>query len=168
MTNLTEDGGVKKRIKRVGGGESVMDGAEVHIHYNGYLEHSDEPFDSTRLRNKKQIIQLGKGQLIPGEKGISDGSSYDYVRCLLSRDASKFSGVMRHDHFSTGLEIGVKSMKKNEFAYFLVSHEYAYGEMGCPPRVPSKAQVLFEVELLHFHDEEKVGLKSWIVDAVWT
>ena len=68
MTNLTEDGGVKKRVKRVGGGESVMDGAEVHIHYNGYLEHSDEPFDSTRLRNKKQIIQLGKGQLIPGGK----------------------------------------------------------------------------------------------------
>lgn len=120
MTNLTEDGGVKKRVKRVGGGESVMDGAEVHIHYNGYLEHSDEPFDSTRLRNKKQIIQLGKGQLIPG------------------------------------LEIGVKSMKKNEFAYFLISHEYAYGDMGCPPRVPSKAQVLFEVELLHFHDEEKI------------
>ena len=73
MEDLTPDGGVKKRIKRAGGGEPVMEGAEVHIHYNGYLEHNDEPFDSTRLRNKKQVVQLGRGQLIPGEaKSMAD------------------------------------------------------------------------------------------------
>lgn len=121
MEDLTPDGGVKKRIKRAGGGEPVMEGAEVHIHYNGYLEHNDEPFDSTRLRNKKQVVQLGRGQLIPG------------------------------------LELGVKSMKKNEIACFLINHDYAYGEMGCPPRVPPKSMVFFEVELMHFHDEEKIA-----------
>ena len=66
MENLTEDGGVKKRMKKPGGGEAVMDGALVHIHYNGYLEHHDEHFDSTRLRNKKTVVQLDKGHLIPG------------------------------------------------------------------------------------------------------
>ena len=66
MSDLTPDGGVKKKMVRTGGGVEVMEGAEVHIHYNGYLEHHDEPFDSTRLRNKKQVVILGNGNLIPG------------------------------------------------------------------------------------------------------
>lgn len=121
MADLTSDGGVKKRMKKAGGGESVMDGAEVHIHYNGYLEHHDEPFDSTRLRNKKQVVRLDNGHLIPG------------------------------------LEIGIKSMTRGEVAHFLITHDYAYGEMGCPPRVPPKSMVFFEVELVHFHDEAKIA-----------
>merc|ERR1712042_200228 len=121
MENLTEDGGVKKRMKKPGGGEAVMDGALVHIHYNGYLEHHDEPFDSTRLRNKKTVVQLDKGHLIPG------------------------------------LEIGIKSMKMNEVSCFLITHPYAFGDMGCPPRVPPQSMVFFEVELIHFHDEAKIA-----------
>ena len=53
-------------------------------------------------------------------------------------------------------------MKKNEIACFLINHDYAYGEMGCPPRVPPKSMVFFEVELMHFHDEEKV-ICAWEV-----
>jgi len=120
MSNLTDDGGVKKKVVRPGGGIEVMEGAEVHVHYNGYLEHHDEPFDSTRLRNKKQVVQLGHGNLIPG------------------------------------LEIGIKSMKQGEISRFLIEYDYAYGDMGCPPRVPAKSTVLFEVELIHFHDEAKI------------
>jgi len=117
MTNLTDDGGVKKRMKKPGGGETVMSGAQVHLHYNGYLEHHDEPFDSTRLRNKKAVVVLGTGQLIPG------------------------------------LEIGIGTMKTGEISTFLITSDYAFGDMGCPPRMPPKATVLFEVELLHFHNE---------------
>ena len=47
-------------------------------------------------------------------------------------------------------------MKLGEISRFLINHEYAYGDMGCPPRVPAKSLVLFEVELIHFHDEAKV------------
>ena len=36
------------------------------VHYNGYLEYSDEPFDSSRLRNKMQQFRLGSGEVIPG------------------------------------------------------------------------------------------------------
>ena len=76
MADLTADGGVKKRMKKAGGGESVMDGAEVHIHYNGYLEHHDEPFDSTRLRNKKQVVRLDNGHLIPGRRAGAKGGAH--------------------------------------------------------------------------------------------
>ena len=38
----------------------------VIVHYNGYLEYSDEPFDSSRLRNQMQQFRLGNGEVIPG------------------------------------------------------------------------------------------------------
>ena len=36
------------------------------VHYNGYLEYSDEPYDSSRLRNKPLTIRLGQGEVIEG------------------------------------------------------------------------------------------------------
>ena len=33
-----------------------------------------------------------------------------------------------------GLEIAIKSMKKNEQSEFLISSTYGFGEFGCPPR----------------------------------
>ncbi len=41
-----------------------------------------------------------------------------------------------------GVESAVKSMLKGEESWFLIGWEYAYGPMGCPPRIPAKAPVL--------------------------
>ena len=38
------------QLVKAGQGPVVPDGALVTVHYNAYLEHIDEPFDSTRLR----------------------------------------------------------------------------------------------------------------------
>lgn len=35
---------------------------------------------------------------------------------------------------------------------FLVEAEYAYGKLGCPPRIPPQTTILFDVELLGFAD----------------
>jgi len=32
------------------------------VHYNGYLEYADEPYDSTRLRNKQCQVKLGQSK----------------------------------------------------------------------------------------------------------
>ncbi len=40
-----------------------------------------------------------------------------------------------------GIEVAVKSMLKKEEAEFLIEYEYAFGKLGCPPRVPPEAQV---------------------------
>lgn len=80
MEDLTGDGKVFKNVLRTGVGPIVPEGATIRsnynhyiimtslltVHYNGYLEYSDEPYDSTRLRNKPLTIRLGKQQVIPG------------------------------------------------------------------------------------------------------
>ena len=38
-----------------------------------------------------------------------------------------------------GWDIGISTMRRNELARFLVKSSYAYGDLGCPPRIPPKA-----------------------------
>ena len=38
-----------------------------------------------------------------------------------------------------GWEVAVKSMRRNERSQFLIAPDYAFGPMGCPPRIPPNA-----------------------------
>ena len=49
-------------------GEDVPERALVRVHYNGYLEYSDEPYDSSRLRGKQQQFVLGNGRNTAAKK----------------------------------------------------------------------------------------------------
>lgn len=109
-----KDGMVFKKVLQQGSGTIVPEGAIVRIHYNGYLEFGDEPFDSTRLRNSPYKVKLQTGGLI------------------------------------VGLDLAVSSMKKGELARYIIRPQYAFGEMGTPPRIPKDATVMYEVELLNF------------------
>ncbi|XP_064456203.1 inactive peptidyl-prolyl cis-trans isomerase FKBP6-like [Ornithodoros turicata] len=115
MTPVVSDGGVLKRVMRPGAGPVVPDESSVTFHYNAYLEMADEPFDSTRLRNRPQRTLLENVSVI-------------------------------------GLALALKTMKKGEVAQVMVSPQYAFGRMGCPPRIPQNATILYEVELLLFVD----------------
>ncbi|XP_005089179.1 inactive peptidyl-prolyl cis-trans isomerase FKBP6 [Aplysia californica] len=55
-----------------------------------------------------------------------------------------------------GLELALLSMKKHETARFLIHHDYAYGEMGCPPRIPKSTSLIYDVEILYFVEQEGV------------
>ena len=54
-----------------------------------------------------------------------------------------------------GLERGILTMKKKEKAQILIDCNYAFGRLGCPPRIPAEAQILADVELLDFVEEGK-------------
>lgn len=62
MEDLSGDRGVLKRQLKPGIGEVVPEKALVRVHYNGYLEFSDEPYDSSRLRGKQHQFRLGNGE----------------------------------------------------------------------------------------------------------
>ncbi|CAH1802453.1 unnamed protein product [Owenia fusiformis] len=61
MEDITEEknGGVLKKVLTPGHGPLCPEEASVLVHFNGYLEYKDEPFDSSRLRNKPDRIKLG-------------------------------------------------------------------------------------------------------------
>ncbi len=52
-----------------------------------------------------------------------------------------------------GIELAVKSMKKQEKSEFLIEPSLAFGSQGCPPRIPGNAQILARLELLDFVEE---------------
>ncbi|XP_030763019.1 inactive peptidyl-prolyl cis-trans isomerase shutdown [Sitophilus oryzae] len=66
MTNLIENGDIKKRVLREGYGDKPEDKSIVKVHYNAYTEHNAEPFDCTYGRKKPHIFTLGQGEVIPG------------------------------------------------------------------------------------------------------
>ena len=57
------EGNLLKTVLRSGHGDAVPEGATVRVHYNGYLEYSDEPYDSSRLRNRPLQFKLGQCEL---------------------------------------------------------------------------------------------------------
>ena len=47
-------------------------------------------------------------------------------------------------------------MKKGEKALLKIQSEYGYGENGSPPKIPGKATLIFEVELVDFKAAKKL------------
>lgn len=47
-------------------------------------------------------------------------------------------------------------MKKEEVARILVGPQYAFQAMGCPPRIPPNAEILYEVEIINYHTSKDV------------
>lgn len=64
-------GKIMKLVKQNGVGDVVAPDSLVIIHYGGYFEHQDEPFDSTFARGHPGRYRLNQGELLWGlEIGI--------------------------------------------------------------------------------------------------
>uniref|UniRef100_A0A3P8NZJ9 peptidylprolyl isomerase n=1 Tax=Astatotilapia calliptera TaxID=8154 RepID=A0A3P8NZJ9_ASTCA len=120
MNDIIGDGGILKEVVQPGEGPPVPENASVLIHYSGFLEYSDQPFETTTHLKYPQMMKLGR------------------------------------DVTLAGLELGLLTMKKGEFSRFLLQPQYAYGEMGCPPFIPTAAVVLYEVQILDYLDSGQV------------
>ena len=57
------------------------------------------------------------------------------------------------DRLLEGVYRGLITMKKGERCELIVRPQYAYLEMGCPPRVPENATVLFIIEVMKTFEE---------------
>lgn len=51
-----------------------------------------------------------------------------------------------------GLDIAVGSMKLKEQSEFIISPDLAWGDKGCPPRIPADAYVYFKIDLIEWID----------------
>ncbi|XP_059212466.1 inactive peptidyl-prolyl cis-trans isomerase FKBP6 isoform X2 [Centropristis striata] len=120
MDDVLGDGGILKEVVQPGEGPPVPENASVLIHYSGFLEYSDRPFETTTNLKYPRMMKLGR------------------------------------DVTLAGLELGLQTMRKGEFSRFLLQPQYAYGDMGCPPLIPSAAVVLYEVQILDYLDSAQV------------
>uniref|UniRef100_W5LY61 peptidylprolyl isomerase n=2 Tax=Lepisosteus oculatus TaxID=7918 RepID=W5LY61_LEPOC len=109
----------------------------------------------------KEVIHPGVGQLVPENASVS----FRYAGFLEYSDSPfESNSYLKHPRLMrlgrevtlVGLEVGLLTMRKGEFARFLFLPDYAYGAMGCPPLIPPAATVLFEVHLLDFLDTAEV------------
>jgi FKBP-type peptidyl-prolyl cis-trans isomerase len=56
-----------------------------------------------------------------------------------------------------GWEEGLRLLSIGERRLLIVPHELAYGTRGSPPKIPRRATLLFEVELLALESAQSVG-----------
>jgi FK506-binding protein 6 len=63
----------------------------------------------------------------------------------LSRNAESFI-VGGSGEVIPGLRLALETMDLKEVAQFLIFHEYAYGKLGCPPRI-EKGQVKVHTDM---------------------
>ncbi|XP_067864155.1 inactive peptidyl-prolyl cis-trans isomerase FKBP6 [Heptranchias perlo] len=105
----------------------------------------------------KEVLRPGSGCVIPPTASVSvHYSAYsEYTDkpfdANVQRGVPKFLKLGR-DITLLGMEFAMLTMRKGEFSRFLFKPQYAYGQMGCPPRIPANATVMFEIEILHFLD----------------
>jgi len=76
-----------KFVKQKGIGEIIPKDAQVTIHYIGYFEYRDEPFDSTYSSGKPRSLRLGQSFIIPGlEIGIRSMRKHEIAVFLIHPD----------------------------------------------------------------------------------
>lgn len=83
---------------------------------------------------------------------LLDGTEFD---SSYSRDAP-FSFKLADGKVIKGWDIVAKTMAKGEKAKVTLKPEYAYGEMGSPPKIPKNATLIFEMELLSWTSKRDV------------
>jgi len=92
----------------------------------------------------------------------SDGSEFDSSR---SRD-KPFNFTLGKGQVIQGWDLGVATMKKGELAKFTLSPEYAYGDAGSPPKIPEKATLVFEVELIGWTSKDDLFSDDGVIKTL--
>lgn len=102
----------------------------------------------------------GVGQIVPDDYIVlihyiayilNNPEPFD-VTYLQGRRPKRFT--LDNGEMLPGLEIGIKSMAVGENARFIIKPELAFRNMGCPPRIPPKATVVFDVHLVKYFSVE--------------
>ncbi|GAB4815845.1 hypothetical protein N2152v2_002891 [Parachlorella kessleri] len=119
----------------------------------------------------KTISKLGAGWDNP-EKG--DKVTVHYVGTLESGDkfdssrdrGEPFSFTLGQGQVIKGWDIGVAKMKKGEVATLKIRGDYGYGEAGSPPKIPSNATLIFEVELLEWASVKDIAGDGGVIKTI--
>ncbi|XP_062844884.1 inactive peptidyl-prolyl cis-trans isomerase FKBP6 [Trichomycterus rosablanca] len=83
MQDILGDGGILKEVVQAGDGPPIPRDASVSIHFSGFLEYSDRPFESTRHLKFPRMMKLGKEMALYGlELGMLTMRKGEFSRFL--------------------------------------------------------------------------------------
>ncbi|KAJ7996969.1 hypothetical protein DPEC_G00224040 [Dallia pectoralis] len=83
MQDITGDGGVLKEVVQPGEGQPVPRNASVSIHFSGFLEYSDRPFETTSQLKYPRMMKLGRDVTLFGlELGVLTMKKGEFSRFL--------------------------------------------------------------------------------------
>nr|XP_057913456.1 inactive peptidyl-prolyl cis-trans isomerase FKBP6 isoform X2 [Doryrhamphus excisus] len=84
MDDIVGNGGILKEMVHPGEGPPVPQNASVLIHYSGFLEYSDRPFETTTHLKYPRMMKLGQDLTLPGmEFGLLTMRKGEFSRFLL-------------------------------------------------------------------------------------
>ncbi|XP_011298074.1 inactive peptidyl-prolyl cis-trans isomerase shutdown [Fopius arisanus] len=132
----------------------------VGIHFDKIKERMDDLIPDGKI--KKIIRQKGVGSVIPPDclvtikyAGYFDGQDEPYDSSHARGKPDRYQlGV---GQLIPGFELAIKSMKKHEVSLFWVDFDYAFGELGCAPLIPPRADIIFLVSLIDYLDNALVN-----------
>ena len=93
----------------------------------------------TTPRAGDMVKVLFQGRLLDGKV---------FNECL--DPAHPFEARVGRDQLIAGWEEALRQMKRGEKWLIVVPYELAYGTRGDPPRIPRRATLVFEIELMDF------------------
>ncbi|XP_015781693.1 inactive peptidyl-prolyl cis-trans isomerase FKBP6 [Tetranychus urticae] len=106
----------------------------------------------------KKVMKSGYGPVLKKKNavlfhcnGYSEGSDEPFDSSVL-RGRPILHRLDRED-LLPGLMVGILSMRMAEKAEILIKPEYAFGELGCPPRIPGNSTIIYIVEILRVFEE---------------
>lgn len=108
----------------------------------------------------KEILVKGEGWQRP-ENGDEvemhyKGTLLDGVMFDSSYERAPFSFKLGDGKVIRGWDIAAKTMAKGEKAKVTLRPEYGYGKQGSPPKIPSNATLVFEMELISWSSKRDV------------
>ncbi|XP_020570387.1 inactive peptidyl-prolyl cis-trans isomerase FKBP6 isoform X2 [Oryzias latipes] len=84
MDDVLGDRGVLKEVLHPGEGPPVPQNASVLVHYSGYLEYSDQPFETTTHLKHPRLLKMGRDLTLWGlELGLLTMKRGEHSRVLL-------------------------------------------------------------------------------------
>uniref|UniRef100_A0A182JWF1 peptidylprolyl isomerase n=1 Tax=Anopheles christyi TaxID=43041 RepID=A0A182JWF1_9DIPT len=101
----------------------------------------------------KRIMKAGVGEPIPNNTRVVieynaffEQESKPFDSTTLRDKPQRF--VVGKNNVLLGIEEAVRTMRVSEEAQFVIAYQLLYGEIGCPPRIKPKADVLFVIRLI--------------------
>ncbi len=73
--------------------------------------------------------------------------------CYSSKEEGPKSFLVDHDRIESGIHQGIKLLREGEKALFIVPSHLAYGLVGDSKKIPPKAALVYEVEVLEVKSE---------------